>query len=141
MAEVIRADPDVAGVASVVGAGIVNAAQNTGRISAVLRPRDERAADVRAIIARLQPQLDALAGVVVHLQPVQDIQIGARPGSTQYQYTLMDPDAAELGRWAPLLVATLGAAADAARRRLRPARRRAPRHGRRGPRPAPGGSA
>ncbi|MDN3568336.1 efflux RND transporter permease subunit [Paeniroseomonas aquatica] len=108
VAEVIRADPDVIGVASVVGAGVVNSAQNTGRISAVLRPRDERAADVRAIVARLQPKLDALVGVVVHLQPVQDIQIGSRPGSTQFQYTLMNPDAVELGRWAPLLEAKLG---------------------------------
>ncbi|RYI99456.1 MAG: hypothetical protein EON47_16745 [Acetobacteraceae bacterium] len=108
VAAIIRADPDVTGVASVVGAGVVNAAQNTGRISAVLRRRDERVADVRAIITRLQPKLDALAGVTVHLQPVQDIQIGARPGSAQFQYTLMDPDPVELGRWAPLLEAKLG---------------------------------
>ncbi|MDB5371971.1 MAG: acriflavine resistance protein [Belnapia sp.] len=108
VAEVVRADPDVTGVASVVGAGVVNSAQNTGRISAVLRPRDARVADVRAIIARLQPKLDALTGVVVHLQAVQDIQIGSRPGSTQFQYTLMNPDAVELGRWAPLLEAKLG---------------------------------
>jgi multidrug efflux pump len=103
VAEAIRADPAVTAVASVVGAGVVNAAQNTGRIAAVLRPRDERSEDVRAIIARLQPRLDALAGVVVHLQPVQEIQIGSRPGSTQFQYTLSDPDPAELARWAPRL--------------------------------------
>jgi multidrug efflux pump len=109
VAAVIRADPDVTGVASVVGAGIVNAAQNTGRISIVLRPREEREADARAIIARLQPRLDALPQVVVHLQAVQDIQIGSRPGSTAFQYTLMDPDAAELGRWAPVLERRLGA--------------------------------
>jgi multidrug efflux pump len=109
VAAVIRADPDVTGVASVVGAGVVNVAQNTGRISAVLRPRADRADDVQAIIMRLQPQLDALAGVMVHLQPVQDIQIGARPGSTPYQYTLSAPDPTELGRWAPLLERRLAA--------------------------------
>ena len=108
VAAVIRADPDVTGVASVVGAGIVNPAQNMGRVSAVLRPRDARADDVRAIVARLQPKLDALAGVTVHLQPVQDIQIGARPGSTPFQYTLMAPDPVELGHWAPLLEGKLG---------------------------------
>ncbi len=109
VAAVIRADPDVTGVASVVGAGVVNVAQNTGRISAVLRPRADRADDVQAIIMRLQPKLDALAGVMVHLQPVQDIQIGARPGSTPYQYTLSAPDPTELGRWAPLLERRLAA--------------------------------
>ncbi len=103
VAEVIRADPEVLSVTSVVGAGVVNAAQNTGRISAVLRPRDERSENVQAIIARLQPKLDALPGVVVHLQPVQDIQIGSRPGSTQFQYTLTAPDPAELAEWAPRL--------------------------------------
>ncbi|MDO9706809.1 efflux RND transporter permease subunit [Paracraurococcus lichenis] len=101
--EAIQADPDVTAVSSVVGAGLVNPAQNTGRITAVLRPREERAANAAEVIARLQPRLDALAGVTVHLQPVQDIQIGARPAATAYQYTLMDPDPVELSRWAPVL--------------------------------------
>jgi multidrug efflux pump len=103
VAEAIRADPDVTAVTSVVGAGVVNTAQNTGRVTAVLRPREERADHATAIIARLQPRLDALPGVKVHMQPVQDIQIGARPGATAYQYTLMTPDASELTRWAPML--------------------------------------
>ena len=109
VAEIMRADPDVVAVTSVVGAGIVNAAQNTGRISAVLRPRDDRVADARAVIARLQSRLDALPGVVVHLQPVQDIQIGSRPGATAFQYTLMDPDPVELTHWAPVLQRRLAA--------------------------------
>jgi multidrug efflux pump len=103
VAETIRDDPAVASVTSVVGAGAVNLAQNTGRITAVLRPRDEREEDVRGVIARLQPRLDAIPGVVVHLQPLQDIQIGARVGSTQYQYTLMEPEAATLAAFAPRL--------------------------------------
>ncbi len=102
-AEVIRADPAVSATASVVGAGTVNLAQNTGRITAVLRPREQREEDVRAVIARLQPALDAIPGAVVHLQPVQDITIGARAGSTSYQYTLMDPDPARLASFAPRL--------------------------------------
>jgi multidrug efflux pump len=109
VAEVIRSDPAVAAVTSVVGAGIVNPASNTGRITAVLIPRDQRAENAHAIALRLQPRLDALAGTVVHLQPVQDVQIGARPGSTAYQYTLMAPDPAELGRWAPQLEARMAA--------------------------------
>jgi multidrug efflux pump len=103
VAELIRADPAAAAVTSVVGAGPVNAAQNTGRVGIVLRPRDERPEDVRAVIARLQPRLDALPGVAVHLQPVQDIQIGSRPGSARFQYTLAAPDPAELAAWAPRL--------------------------------------
>ena len=43
VAEVVRRDPDVASVASIVGAGTVNATVNTGRHYIVLKPRDERA--------------------------------------------------------------------------------------------------
>ena len=107
VAELLRADPDVTAVASVIGAGTVNAAQNTGRLVAVLTPRDDRSEDVRAIVRRLQPRLDAIPGVVVHLQPVQDIQIGARASSTQFQYTLTAPDSAELMTWAARLEARM----------------------------------
>jgi multidrug efflux pump len=109
VAGAIRADPAVAATASVMGAGTVNLAPNTGRITAVLRPRDERAEDVGAVIRRLQPMLDAIPGVAVHLQPVQDITIGARAGSAPYQYTLVDPDPTTLADFAPRLRARLAA--------------------------------
>ncbi|WP_149535511.1 efflux RND transporter permease subunit [Siccirubricoccus phaeus] len=106
-AEAIGADPDVVAVTSVVGAGIVNPASNTGRITAVLRPREERALTAQEIALRMQPALDALPGISVHLSPVQDIQIGARPGASAYQYTLMAPDGTELARFAGELEAHL----------------------------------
>jgi multidrug efflux pump len=40
---------------------------------------------------------------------VQDIQIGTRVARTQYQYTLLDTDPAELAEWAPKLLARLQA--------------------------------
>ena len=42
VAEIVARDPEVAAVTSVVGAGTINAAQNTGRLTVVLRPRAER---------------------------------------------------------------------------------------------------
>ena len=107
VAEAMRADPDVAGVATLAGAGTLNPAQNTGRVTAVLTPRDARAADAQAIIDRLQPRLDAIPGVLVRQQAVQDIQIGARPGTTQYEYTVTGPVATELADYAPRLIAAL----------------------------------
>ncbi|MGK7870315.1 efflux RND transporter permease subunit [Falsiroseomonas sp. E2-1-a20] len=109
VAEVVAQDPDVVAITSVAGAGTINAASNTGRITAVLRPRAERSDDVSAIMQRLTPRLAAIAGIETYLQPVQDIQIGTRPSATQYQYTLMDSDAAQLSEWAPRLVAALRA--------------------------------
>ncbi len=50
---------------------------------------------------------DAVPGLSVFTQPVQDIQIGTRISRTQYQYTLVDTDGAELALWAPRLLARL----------------------------------
>ncbi len=105
-AEAVRADPAVAAVTSVVGAGTVNVTQNTGRLGVVLRPRGERS-DAQAVIARLRTRLAAIPGLMAYAQPVQDIQLGVRVGNTQYQYALIDADAAELATWAPRLLARL----------------------------------
>jgi multidrug efflux pump len=58
-------------------------------------------------MARLQQALSGIAGLTVYMQPVQDIQIGARISRTQYQYTLTDTDEAELAHWAPALIKRL----------------------------------
>jgi len=107
VAAVVRQDPDVVGVTAVAGAGSINAAQNLGRITAVLRPRVERTATAQAIAARLAPRLAELPEVATSIQAVQDIQIGARVSVTPFQYTLTDSDEARLRQWAPLLVARL----------------------------------
>ncbi|MBR0657600.1 efflux RND transporter permease subunit [Plastoroseomonas arctica] len=106
--EAIAQDPAVASTTSVVGAGTLNAAQNSGRISVILKARGEREG-IEAITARLNARLAAIPGIVAYLQPVQDIQIGTRPSSTQYQYTLTDSSQAVLGEWAPRIVAALRA--------------------------------
>jgi multidrug efflux pump len=107
VAEVAQADPDVIAVTSVAGAGTVNAAQNTGRLTAVLRPRGDRSDDVSAIMARLSPRLAEIPGIEIYMQAVQDIQIGTRQSSTQYQYTLMDSDASLIAEWAPRMLAAM----------------------------------
>ena len=61
------------------------------------------------------------------MQPVQDLTVEDRVSRTQYQYSLEDPDAAELAAWAPRFVEKLQPAAGAARRRERPAERGASR--------------
>ena len=102
----VQADPAVEGVVSFVGAGTINTAPNEGRLTVVLKPRGRRpGAD--AVIARLGARLADLPGISVLMQPVQDIQVGARAARTRYQYTLLDTDAKELAAWAPRLVAAL----------------------------------
>ncbi len=56
-----------------------------------------------------------MPGIAFFGQARQDVQIGARVSKTQYQYTLQDPDVAELFKWAPILMdkfATLPELAD-----------------------------
>ncbi|MBE9606181.1 multidrug efflux RND transporter permease subunit [Acetobacteraceae bacterium H6797] len=103
VAEAARRDPDVTAVTTVAGAGAVNPTQNIASMSLVLRPRDERVADARAIVERMQPVVDAVPGAMVRLRPVQDIQIGAKASTNQFQYTITESDPAVLAEWAPKL--------------------------------------
>jgi multidrug efflux pump len=105
-AAIVQRDPAVEGVASLVGAGEVNPTPNVGRLSITLKPRSQRG-PIDGVIARLQASLQDVAGLSVFMQPVQDIQIGARVSRTQYQYTLTDTDQAELDEWTPRLIARL----------------------------------
>ncbi len=74
----VRADPDVTGVVSVVGVTPMNRTANAGRLAITLKPRDDRASFVTAIVDRLKRAVAAVPGMVVYFQPVQDIQIGTR---------------------------------------------------------------
>jgi multidrug efflux pump len=109
VADVIARDPDVTGVASLVGAGTTNTTANAGHLTITLRPRDDRASAAPEIVARLQRQLASVAGMSVYFQPVQDIQISTRPSRTQYQYTLVDTDAREASQWSDKLLQALRA--------------------------------
>ena len=102
-AGIVESDPAVASAASLVGAGSVNPTPNVGRLSITLKPRRQRDA-MPVVLARLQSKLAQVTGLSVFMQPVQDIQIGARISRTQYQYTLTDTDGDELSHWAPLLI-------------------------------------
>src|SRR6202045_3570654 len=53
-ADAVKADPDVTGLVSVIGAGSVNPTTNVGRLVMTLKPRGERRDDVSVVIARLK---------------------------------------------------------------------------------------
>ncbi|MCX6897219.1 MAG: multidrug efflux RND transporter permease subunit [Verrucomicrobia bacterium] len=107
IAGIVQKDPDVASVASFVGAGTVNATVNTGRLYINLKPRDQRKASAGEIINRLREATKNVEGISLFMQAVQDVQIDSRVSRTQYQYTLQDADEAELAQWAPRLLAKL----------------------------------
>ena len=46
-------------------------------------------------------------GIRLFMQAAQDVSVGGRLSRTQYQYTLSDPDGAELNQWAPRILEKL----------------------------------
>ena len=106
LAKVVTADPDVGTVYYWVGA---NPTVNTGRLQIDLKPIAERKATATDVINRLRRATLVVPGIALFGQARQDVQIGARLSKTQYQYTLQDPNVAELFQWAPVMLAKLAA--------------------------------
>jgi multidrug efflux pump len=74
---------------------------NTSFLAVQLKPVSERKVSVRQVINRLRPQLASLPGARLFLIPQQDIRVGGRQTSSQYQYTLMANELSDLKEWLP----------------------------------------
>jgi multidrug efflux pump len=109
LAEVILGDPAVESLSSFIGADGINTTLNSGRILINLKPLEERKMNALAVMSRLQPKLDQVEGIDFYMQPIQDLTVEDRVSRTQYQYTLEDPDAAELQTWAAKFLAKMKA--------------------------------
>jgi multidrug efflux pump len=107
LGRVILEDPAVATISSFIGIDGTNTTLNSGRIQITLKPFDERGATVTEVIDRLRATLTKVSGIILYLQPIQDLTVDDRVSRTQYQYSLEDPDEAELRAWAPKFVARL----------------------------------
>ncbi len=107
VSEIIMRDPDVQSVSAFVGAGKVNATLNTGRLSIMLKPLDERKARAPEIAERIRVATAGVTGISLFLQAAQDLQLDTRVSRTQFQYVLTDASLEELVEWVPKLVAKL----------------------------------
>jgi multidrug efflux pump len=111
IAKVLLADPAVAGISSFIGADGTNTTLNSGRVQINLKPlgggKDERSLSATEVIDRLGPKLEKVAGIKLYMQPVQDLTVDDMVSRTEYQYTLEDPNQAELNQVATQLVARL----------------------------------
>jgi multidrug efflux pump len=101
---IIMKDPAVATVTAFVGGG---GTANTGRMFLMLKPLEERKVSADQVIGRLRGKLAHVAGATLFLQSAQDLQIGARFGIAQYQYTLQSESLDDLNTWAPRMFAEL----------------------------------
>ena len=97
----ITNDPAVQNVVAFTGGG---GAANSGFIFMALKPLDERKVSADQIIARLRPKLAAVPGASLFLQAGQDLRIGGRQSSAQYQYTIQSETLDDLVKWGPILL-------------------------------------
>jgi multidrug efflux pump len=104
LAGIILQDPAVESLSSFIGADGTNTTLNSGRMSINLKPLNVRNISASDVIRRLQTSLQPVEGITLFMDPVQNITVDDRVSRTQYQYTLEDPDAAELNLWTGRLV-------------------------------------
>ena len=95
--EIIRTDPAVESVTAFSGGGT----NNVGRSFIALKPLTERKVTTDEVIGRLRPKLAKVPGASTFLQTIQDLRVGGRASSAQYQYTLQSVDLTELNTWVP----------------------------------------
>ena len=101
--DIVLADPAVEHVGSSLGgSGPGPGGSNQSRMFINLKPLAERDNEPTSqVINRLRKELSKLDGLSVRMFASRDIRVGARQGPAQFQYTLWDPDIAELNEWSP----------------------------------------
>jgi multidrug efflux pump len=101
--DIVMKDPAVKNTAANTGGG----SENTGRMQIELKPIGERDATVDQVIARLRRKLAVVPGATLYLRAYQDISVGGRVSSSQYQYTLSSENLNDLLAWAPRVEARM----------------------------------
>ncbi|MGC1548686.1 MAG: efflux RND transporter permease subunit [Rhodanobacter sp.] len=99
VAEALRKDPNVSGVAAFIGAGSINPTLSQGQLSIVLKDRNKRG-NLDEVVASLQNDAADIPGVALYLKPVQDVTLDTRVAATEYQYSLSDVNSDELATYA-----------------------------------------
>jgi multidrug efflux pump len=95
----LLADPAVESLSAFIGADGTNTTTNSGRMSINLKPLAERNISAADLIQRLQGRVSSIDGIRLYMEPVQNITVDDRISRARYQYTLEDPDSAELDDW------------------------------------------
>ncbi len=101
--DIVARDPAVKEIAANTGGG----AENTGRMQVELKSIGERKVTVDQVIARLRRKLATVPGATLFLRANQDINVGGRISSSQYQYTLSSENLTDLLQWAPRVEAKM----------------------------------
>lgn len=107
LAKIILQDPAVENLSSFIGVDGINTTPNSGRFLITLKPLNQRDSKAAQIIDRLKQRVNALSGIKLYLQSVQDLTMENRVSKTQYQFTLESADIEHLNLWSKRLVEAL----------------------------------
>src|SRR6266403_1488838 len=106
LADIVMADPAVAGVGSSLGSGggPGGGGSNRGVMFISLKPPEERGGlSTQLVIDRLRKNLFMVPGIRLFMFAAQDIRAGGRQSDSDYQYTLSSTDLDLLQKWAPIV--------------------------------------
>ncbi len=103
LAKVILEDPAVESLSSFIGVDGTNTTLNSGRMLINLKEHSKRAG-MTEVIRRLKERLAHHEGMMLYMQPVQDLTIEDRVSRTQFQFTLDTANPEELGEQARRVV-------------------------------------
>ncbi|HEY2249654.1 MAG TPA: efflux RND transporter permease subunit, partial [Planctomycetaceae bacterium] len=103
--EVVAEDPAVLALSAYTGGtGGGGGSTNAARMFVSLKPLKERKIGVDQVIARIRAKTAHIPGANLVLQATQDLRIGGRSSSAQYQYTLKGDNLEDLNQWTPQLL-------------------------------------
>ncbi len=106
--DIIKSDPAVDNVMAFTGGqGATNGGFTFIALKTLGKGPGEREDSVATVINRLRPKLARVRGAQTFLQAVQDIRIGGRQSSAQYQYTITGESTADLLKYGPPLLSAL----------------------------------
>jgi multidrug efflux pump len=97
--DLILQNPAVDSLSSFIGVDGTNTTLNSGRIQINLKPFADRKS-VTEVIQELSAAAKHLEGINLYMQPVQDITVEDIVSRTEYQYSMQDPNAGELAKYA-----------------------------------------
>jgi multidrug efflux pump len=108
VADIVMADPAVAGIGSSLGSSSGFGGSNTGRMFISLKePAERDGLSTQQVIDRLRRKLGTVPGIRLFMFAAQDLRTGGRQSDSNYQYTLISADLALLSKWAPIVAKKL----------------------------------
>ncbi|CAN5272126.1 efflux RND transporter permease subunit [soil metagenome] len=104
VADIVMADPAVAGIGSSLGSSSGFGGSNTGRMFISLKaPEERQGLSTQQVIDRLRRNLGMVPGIRLFMFAAQDLRAGGRQSDSNYQYSLISSDLDLLAKWAPIV--------------------------------------